>query len=357
MATTMREVAAAAGVSIATVSYVVNNTKPVTPETRRRIEQAMADLGFRRNLVARALASNRTRLLALACPFFEDRLALTTRDFIVGAARAANDADHHLVIWPVSNHSTELADLMSQKLVDGVVLMAVQLDDPRVDQLRAADMPFALIGRTRDVTGLHWIDIDMEESMRIAMDHLIGLGHTRITFINGSQDHEDWAGFGPYVRSEQAYRELSAAHGLEPVVLRGTDRRPVGRDAVVEMLDVAPDTTAVIVMDESAAPGVVTELSRRGKSVPGDFSVVSMLSSIEASTLCNPPLTTVTAPGQELGRLGIEALLAQLTGRSDPAPRLRTGELIVGESTAAPRPSRRRRTPYVARRTGAGAAS
>ncbi len=349
MATTMREVAEAAGVSIATVSYVVNNTKPVTPETRRRIEQAMVDLGFRRNLLARALASRRTRLLALVCPFFEDRLALTTRDFIVGSARAANDADHHLVIWPVSNHGTELAELMSQKLVDGVVLMAVQLDDPRVDQLRAADMPFALIGRTRDVTGLHWIDIDLDASMRIAMDHLIGLGHTRITFINGSQDHEDWDGFGPYVRSEQAYRELSAAHGLEPVILRCNDRRPAGRDAVIEMSEVAPDTTAVIVMDESSAPGVVTELSRRGKSVPADVSVVSMLSSMEASLLCNPPLTTVTAPGQELGRLGIEALLAQLNGLPDPEPRLRTGELVIGESTAPPRQARRRRAPYASR--------
>src|SRR4051794_18459412 len=344
MATTMREVAEAAGVSIATVSYVVNNTKPVMPETRRRIEQAMADLGFRRNLLARALASRRTRLLALVCPFFEDRLALTIRDFIIGAARAANDADHHLVIWPVSNHGTELAELMSQKLVDGVVLLAVQMDDPRIGLLGDADMPFALIGRTRDVTGLHWIDIDLDESMRIAMDHLIGLGHRRITFINGSQEHEDWAGFGPYVRSEQAYRELAAAHGLEPVILRCTETRPAGRDAVAEMAVVAPDTTAVLVMDETAAPGVVAEFSRRGKSVPRDISVVSMLSSIEASLLCNPALTTVTAPGIELGRLGIEALLGQLNDRPDPTPRLRTGELIVGESTAPPR---RRRTAKV----------
>ena len=66
----MREVAQAAGVSIATVSFVVNNTKPVTPATRRRIEQAMADLGFRRNMVARALVSRRTQIIALVCPFF-----------------------------------------------------------------------------------------------------------------------------------------------------------------------------------------------------------------------------------------------------------------------------------------------
>jgi DNA-binding LacI/PurR family transcriptional regulator len=286
---------------------------------------------------------------ALVCPFFEGRLALTIRDFIIGAARAANDADHHMVIWPVSNHGTELAELMSQKLVDGVVLMAVQMDDPRVEQLRAADMPFALIGRTRDVTGLHWIDIDLDATMRIAMDHLVGLGHTNITLINGSQDHEDWEGFGPYVRSEQAYLELAAAYGFDPVILRCTDQRPAGRDAIAEMVETAPETTAVIVMDETAAPGIVAELSRRGRSVPADISVVSMLSSVEASLLCNPPLTAVTAPGTELGRLGIEALLAQLNGTPDPEPRLRTGELVIGESTSVPRPARRRRTPYASR--------
>ena len=101
MATTMREVAEAAGVSIATVSFVVNNSKPVAPETRERIERVMAELGFRRNIVARALASRRTQIIALVYPVLEHRLAGSVTEFITSAARAASAADHHLVVWPV----------------------------------------------------------------------------------------------------------------------------------------------------------------------------------------------------------------------------------------------------------------
>ena len=93
MATTMREVAEAAGVSIATVSFVVNNSKRVAPETRERIERVMAELGFRRNVVARALASRRTQIIALVYPMLAHRLAGSVTEFITSAARAASAAE------------------------------------------------------------------------------------------------------------------------------------------------------------------------------------------------------------------------------------------------------------------------
>jgi DNA-binding LacI/PurR family transcriptional regulator len=338
---TMREVAQAAGVSIATVSFVVNNTKPLTPATRRRIEQAMADLGFRRNMVARALASRRTQIIALVCPFSQDRMAPTVREFIIGAARAAKEADHHLVIWPVSNDGDELAALLGQKLVDGVLLMDVQMDDARVELLRRLDTPFALIGRTRDLTGLHYIDIDMAASVRMAMDHLAGLGHREIAFINGRQEQDGFGGFGPYVRSEQAYRALAEDRRVKPVVLHCRQSVRSGQDVAGELLATAPETTAVIIGDEAAAPGLIAELTRRGRTVPGDISVMSLLSSVDVAAMCNPPLTTVTAPGIELGRLGVQALICLLDGTRPATPALRTGVLSLGESTGPVRPGSR----------------
>ena len=100
MAATMQDVADRAGVSIATVSFVVNNTKNVTPQTRARIEQAMADLGFRRNLVARALASRRTRIVALVMAALDHGIRGAGSDFVVGAAREASESDYHLVVYP-----------------------------------------------------------------------------------------------------------------------------------------------------------------------------------------------------------------------------------------------------------------
>ena len=129
---TMRQVADHAGVSIATVSFVVNNTKPVTAATRARIEASMAELGYRPNAVARALASRRTRILALAYPARDHRLGGSGMEFMNAAAQAAGEHGYHLMIWPGSNDGPELTELVGQQLVDGVILMEVQLDDPRV---------------------------------------------------------------------------------------------------------------------------------------------------------------------------------------------------------------------------------
>ena len=333
MATTMREVAEAAGVSIATVSFVVNNSKRVSPETRERIERVMAELGFRRNVVARALASRRTQIIALVYPMLAHRLGGSVTEFITSAARAASAAGYHLVVWPVGSDGSELAALVGQKLVDGVLLMEVQLDDPRVAALRELEIPFALIGRTRDVTGLHCVDIDFDASVQMAMDHLAGLGHNRIVLINGSQDGEGFASYGPYVRSEIAYRELCAQREIEPVVLRCRQTVRSGRDAAMELMATAPETTAVLIADEAAAAGLLSELARLGRAVPGDISVMSILSSLDMAAMCNPPLTTVTAPGTELGSLGVEALLRQLNGGTPMTSVLRVGVLAIGEST------------------------
>ena len=337
MPITMREVAAAAGVSIATVSFVVNNSKRVTPETRDRIERVMAELGFRRNVVARALASRRTQIIALVYPMLEHRLGGSGTEFITSAAQAASVAGHHLVVWPVGNDGSELAALIGQKLVDGVVLMKVQLDDARVAALQELDIPFALIGRTRDVTGLHYVDIDFDRSVRMAMDHLADLGHRRIVLVNGGDEGESFASYGPYVRSEIAYRELCAQRDIEPVVLRCRQTMRSGREAATELVATAPETTAVIVVDEAAPPGLVAELSRIGWAVPGDISVMSILSSLDMAGMCDPPLTTVTTPGSELGRLGVEALLGQLDGGMPTTGVLRAGDLVLGESTDVPR--------------------
>ena len=101
----------------------------------------------------------------------------------------------------------------------------------------------------------------------------------------------------------------------------------------MELVATAPDTTAAIIVDEAASAGLVAELTRIGWAVPGDISVMSILSSLDMAAICNPPLTTVTAPGVELGRLGVEALLRQLDGATPMTPVLRAGVLALGEST------------------------
>lgn len=339
---TMRDVAERAGVSIATVSFVLNNTKPVTAATRERIEAAMTELGFRRNVVARALASRRTRIIALAYPALEHRLGGSVSEFITSAAREASAEDYHLVVWPVSNDGAELSQLVGQGLVDGVLLMEVQLDDARVERLRSLEIPFALIGRTENTEGLDYVDIDFDATIEMAVDHLWQLGHRRIALVCGSQQVPGFERYGPYVRLEESYRRVALEQGFEPVVRYAKQTARSGRDAAAELSATAPDVTGMLVVTEPAAAGLVAELHRLGRHVPRKVSVVSVTSSIEMAQASDPPLTVVTAAGIELGRLGVQALVRRLEGRDPLPPQLRAGSLEFGESTAPP-PKRKRR--------------
>lgn len=335
---TMRDVAERAGVSIATVSFVVNNTKPVTDSTRQRIEQAMAELGFRRNSVARALASRQTRILALVYPALEHHLSTSGVEFITSAAREASAHDYHLVVWPVSNDADELADLVGQRLVDGVLLMEVQLKDRRVEALQTLDCPFVLIGRTEDPTGLDYVDIDFDTSIDTCIDHLWTRGHRAIALISGDQGAPGFDRYGPYVRMEEAYHRIAAERGFDPVVVHSRSGAAHGREAAMKLSRRHPEVTGLVVFGEATVAGLLAGLHTLGRRVPEDVSVVSALAAADNAYTTDPPLTTLTSPGVELGRLAVLALLRRLSGGDPMPPELRTGVLMPGESTAPPPP-------------------
>ncbi|NDL57093.1 LacI family DNA-binding transcriptional regulator [Phytoactinopolyspora mesophila] len=335
----MRDVAERAGVSIATVSFVVNNTKRVAPATRERIEAAMAELGFRRNVVARALASRRTHILAVAYPALQHRLGSTAMGFITSAASAASEHDYHLVLWPVDNDGGELSELMREGLVDGIVLMEVLLHDPRVDTLLSARMPFAMIGRTADPTGLAFVDIDFEVTVEKGLDHLQGLGHREIVFVSERPPSEAFRAYGAKVRAEAAFRRSCAERGLEPVIVECAQNAAGGRELAHELIEARPRTTAIMIMNEHAAFGVVSGLARRGVRVPTDLSLLSISTSSDMGATSDPVLSIMRSPGKELGRLGVELVIAQLEGNEPPGSRLLPCELEPGESTAPAPPS------------------
>lgn len=338
---TMRDVAASAGVSIATVSFVVNDSKPVSAGTRRRIERAMADLGYRRNVVARALASHRTRIIALAYPALDHRLGGSAMEFVTGAASAASERDYHLVLWPVGNDGDELTELVGQGLVDGVLLMEVQLEDPRVALLQQNGTPFALIGRTSDPTGLAHVDIDFDATMAGALAHLTRLGHRRIVLVSGSQVQASFRSYGPYVRSEASFEQHTQQQGLDATIMICEQSPEAGRALADRLLVETPDATALIMMNEFTSLAALAGLRARGVRVPEDLSMLSLITSTEMAAIADPPLTIMRAPGRDLGRLGFEALVRQLDSAEPLAPQLVPCSLVPGASTGRPRRRRR----------------
>ncbi|WP_328993600.1 LacI family transcriptional regulator [Kribbella sp. NBC_01245] len=336
---TMRDVADRAGVSIATVSFLLNDTKPVTAATRARIEQAMAELGYSRNVVARALASRRTRIIAMAYPALDHRFGFSAAEFFTSAATAARKQDYHLVLWPVGNDGTELHELVGESLVDGVVLMEVQLDDPRVAILQSTGTPFAMIGRTTELDGLSHVDIDFDATVEDAIGHLYGLGHRKLALVAGDLADPRFHNHGPYVRTEAAYRRVCADYGLQTVVLVCADTTRAGQESAARLMREHPDTTAVLVINEYAGLGVASGLSRLGYDVPAQISVLPLLMAPETAALSNPELTIMRTPGPELGQLGTEALIRQLEGAASLPPQLIPAKLQPGATTAPPRPN------------------
>ena len=136
-APTMLEVAKRANVALSTVSYALNGTRPVSEETRLRILQAMAELGYQPHALARGLASKRSRIIALLFPALPRGFGATELEFVTGAAETAQRLGYHLVLWPTEIHAvSELQQLVRQSLVDGVLVMEVRLRDERIELLR-----------------------------------------------------------------------------------------------------------------------------------------------------------------------------------------------------------------------------
>lgn len=317
---TMQDVARRAGVSIATVSFVVNASKPVSPETAERVREAMRELSYRPHALARALARRRSMMIAIVYPLVPSRPLNTATTFLAGAAEVAAESGYSIVLWPTVGGAEKLADLRADGLLDGVVLMQVTSDDERVAVLRDSGTPFALLGRTRDPSSLDWVDIDFEGMVEEALERLTALGHRRVALVLGPEGGAD---FGPYARTREAFERAAAARDLTAALLH-CEETPAGGRALARSLD--PEAaTAVLVINGGAAVGFAHELRHRGVRVPEDLSIVLLASDPDVADLADPALDLLVAPGHALGRRGVEALLARLADPAAPLLQERIG--------------------------------
>ncbi|NEE01423.1 LacI family DNA-binding transcriptional regulator [Phytoactinopolyspora halotolerans] len=311
---TMNDVAKLAGVSVSTVSYALTGVRPVGEKTRARIQAAMDQLGYQPNAIARSLASRRTRIIALLFPAIERGLSGTALEFVTSAAEAARERGYHLVLWPIGNDEVaETRDLLQQRLADGVLVMEVRLDDPRVTLLQQSSTPFTLIGRTAEPAGLDHADIDFDATVREAIDHLVELGHRSIAFLSHSAASQT-AGYGPTIRAGESFEKHMADRNLPVVIRHCDDSADAGRATVRELAASQPDLTALVTMNDAATFGAMAELMAHGQRIPEDFSVLSIVSSPKVGAMSHPRLTTMSAPGTELGRLGVASLIERIEG-------------------------------------------
>jgi DNA-binding LacI/PurR family transcriptional regulator len=191
-----------------------------------------------------------------------------------------------------------------------------------------------------DPSALPYVDMDFDLMVDEALDYLMGLGHRRIALVLEEINDPSMVGHGPRVRTEAAYRAIMERLGLQPVVVRSAHSPQGGRDAAEQLHREAPEVTAVLIMNDDGATGLLNGFIRAGVRVPEDLSILSIATTPEMAAMSDPIMSTMDAPGPEMGRLGVEALIDQLEGRTDPLPQaLLPVPLHVAESTGPLRAS------------------
>ncbi len=333
MSVTIREVAKRAGVGIATVSRVLNGSPSVSEETRRRVLQAIEELNYTPNPIARRLSTGRTWTIGALVPFF------TLPEFVKrlqGIQRALSDSAYDLVLFNIESLAQRdkyFLDLSKNNRVDGLLILSLSLTDEQIATFAEAHIPLVLVDAVHPKASR--VVADHALGGRLATEHLIALGHRRIAFVSDPLD-DPFHFIAPRQRFQGYCRALEAA-GLplrEAYHLHGAHGRENARRMGRALLSLDEPPTAVFAASDTQAIGVMEAARERGLRIPEDLSVIGYGDLRDAEYL---DLTTVHQP---LFESGVEAVNLLLELIEDPPETPRVVELplhvVQRKTTAAP---------------------
>jgi DNA-binding LacI/PurR family transcriptional regulator len=352
---TMAEIAERAGVALSTVSYVLSGKRSISQEVRERVLAAIEEVGYRPHGPARALASGASHTIALFLPSPQWQLIPIQQTFVAGATQATSARDYALLLSTAAADPETIAQTVASGRADGVILMETLLDDSRVERLRDAGYPFALIGRTRDLTGISYVDMDFGGAIETSLVHLAQLGHTCVALFNFAPELHA-RGYMAALIAKDVFEHLAPDLGIRGIHIPCSHTPRDAFAVAVRMLRSEHECTAAITTGWQFT-GLLSALRAADLHVPDDFSVVSVIDAQYAEML-TPALTGVDWPAFEAGRLAAEMLIDKLTGK-ETAPRqhLVPAELVVRGSTGpvprhrpSARPTRTRRSRTAVRR-------
>jgi DNA-binding LacI/PurR family transcriptional regulator len=333
----INEVAEAAGVSISTVSYALSGKRPVAPDTRRRIEEVIRELGYSPNAGARMLAGSRTQIFALTEPLRKDTHAPTHMAFVLATAIAARRNDYDILLLTDEQAQAGMSRVAANGLVDAILVLDVAPDDPRVALARQISTPTVFIGIPEDNEGLICVDLDFEAAAAQAVDRLADAGHTSIGLVGQTETAYVKSNFPPRVRSSMlaraAERGVDAAYGTTGAkhVSRSATRRTAG-----ELIDGGATALIIHAADEAHA-AVLAEIADRGLRIPEDLSVISVGASFDTTTLATP-MDSIPLVPQASCDLAVELALESLEAiRPEPGLRLLAPTYLPAGSIAGPR--------------------
>ncbi|MEU3607762.1 LacI family DNA-binding transcriptional regulator [Streptomyces sp. NPDC035033] len=328
---TLADVARHAGVSASTVSYVLSGKRSISAATRERIQHSIDELGYRPHAGARALASSQTSILALMMPLRTGLYVPVMMEIAMAVTTTARAHGYDVLLLTGEEGPEAVRRVEGSAIADGMILMDVELDDPRLPCLREAERPSVLIGLPADPDGLDCVDLDFAAAGARCVDHLAGLGHRRLAVL-GEPPAVHARGTGYAARTLAGIRAAAAAHGVDLL------HRPVDGTyaavsaAVARIFEERPGTTALLVQNEAAVEPLLAVLRHQGRAVPEDVSVAALCPD-QVAAHASVPLTAVAVPAQDMGRVAVERLVARLRGEGPRGTELLAPRLTVRAGT------------------------
>ncbi|MFE6829020.1 LacI family DNA-binding transcriptional regulator [Streptomyces sp. NPDC057690] len=326
------DVARHAGVSPSTVSYALSGKRPISEETRRRVEEAARALGYRPHAGARALASSRSNVLALVVPLRAGIHVPVVMQFAVSVVTAARRHDHDVLLLTQEEGEEGLRRVADTALVDALILMDVQLHDPRLPLLRSLDRPSVMIGFPLEADGLTCIDLDFRAAGERCVEHLAQLGH-RVVALVGSPPEVYLRETAFAQRVVQGFTAAADRAGLACAVHPCEATPAAARRVAERLLREQPALTGVVVHNEAVLEPLVDAFEQLGLRVPGDLSVTAICPDELAAGL-RVPVTSVALPSAEVGERAVELLMRKLDGEAVPEATLLPPALTLRASTA-----------------------
>jgi LacI family transcriptional regulator len=336
MSVTMRDVARLAEVSSMTVSRVLSGAPHVAADTRRRVEAAVAQLGYVPNGLARGLSRRRTGTIGLVVPDIGNPFFMLV---VRGAEEAARRTGNHVILCntqgDLDRERRHLEDLLAFR-VDGVVIAPVgDTSRPHLALLMRNGVPYTLVDRSVAGARGDLVRGDGVSGARLLVGYLIELGHRRIALVTGSDTvstaRERLVGY------REALDDAGTPFDPDLVVEASAIERHAARGAASRVLDLRDPPTAIFAVNNMAAIGVAEAARDRHLAIPDDLGLVCF-DDIELSAQLDPFLTVFAQPAETFGTVALQLLLDRIAGRTDLRDRtvVLPGELVVRRSAARP---------------------
>ncbi|NGO13012.1 LacI family transcriptional regulator [Streptomyces sp. HC44] len=255
--------------------------------------------------------------------------------FIGGVAEAATEHGYDLLLSPSYTESEpSFQRILAERRVDGLIVMEIRRDDDRVEHLAKVGFPFVTIGRNRKAEETGWVDMDFAGLAGSCVQHLVDLGHSRIAFVNRSEQLFE-SGYGFAHLGLEGYTDAMTQLGLTPHAYLCDDDTASGEAVMERILRDEPATTSVVTMNEAALTGLYRGLTRHGRAVPRDFSVVGVAAGRWAERV-TPQLTAAEIPAEEMSRVAVELILERLASPGSPPRHVLLKPLISLRASTGP---------------------